>query len=150
MDENKDAVDYILADHEVLRDAFEELKRADESKRSDALQKAAMLLRAHSHAEEQHVYPALEVADEEERQEVQHGAEEHHEAEAQLEQLEACPVDSNEFISLRDEFIESVLHHMQEEEETTLPALRQAIAHDTLVEMGQSFEEQRLAEISAG
>lgn len=148
MSEN-DAVDYIIADHEVLRDALEELRTAKMDNRSESLARIGLLLRAHSHAEEQHVYPALEVVDEEEKQEAQHGAEEHHEAEALLIQLEGCPPDSSEFESLRDKFIESVTHHMQEEEEQTLPALRQTIDNETLIEMGKAFEEQRLAEISS-
>lgn len=150
MDKAKDAVDYILADHEELRRAFQRLTEAKESDREEIVQNVGLLIRAHSHAEEQHVYPALEVADEDERAEVEHGAEEHHEAEAILEQLESCPTDSSEFEVLRDQLVESVMHHMQEEEETTLPALRQSIDGETLVEMGRAFEEQRLAELSAG
>lgn len=150
MEKAKDAVDYILADHETLRRAFQRLAEAQESERQDIVKNVGMLIRAHSHAEEQHVYPALEVADEEERAEVEHGAEEHHEAEAILEQLESCPTDSNQFESLRDQLIEAVSHHMEEEEQTTLPALRQTIDDETLIEMGRSFEEQRLAELSAG
>lgn len=150
MEKAKDAVDYILDDHEILRRAFQRLSEAKESDRQDIVKNVGMLIRAHSHAEEQHVYPALEVADEEERAEVEHGAEEHHEAEAILEQLESCPPDSNQFESLRDQLIEAVSHHMEEEEQTTLPALRQTIDDETLVEMGRAFEEQRLAELSAG
>lgn len=145
----QDAVDYIIADHVVLREALETLRTAEIDNRAEALSTMGRLLRAHSHAEEQHVYPALEVVDEEEKQEAQHGAEEHHEAEALLIQLEGCPPDSSEFEGLRDQFVESVSHHMQEEEEQTLPALRQTIDRDTLIEMGRAFEEQRLAEISA-
>lgn len=144
----KDAVDYILADHEILRASLSSFQSAEGEERSRSLQELGTLLRAHSHAEEQHVYPALEVVDEEEKQEAQHGAEEHHEAEALLVQLEGCPVDSSEFESLRDQFIESVTHHMQEEEEQTLPALRQTIDNETLIDMGRAFEDQRLAEIS--
>lgn len=143
-----DAVDYILADHEVLRRSLDVLANAEAEERSDAVKEFGRLLRAHSHAEEQHVYPALEVVDEEEKQEAQHGAEEHHEAEALLVQLERCPADSSAFEPLRDQFIESVTHHMQEEEEQTLPALRQTIDAETLVEMGRAFEAQRLAEIA--
>ena len=149
-DGNQDAVDFILKDHEVLRDAMDTLKSAEQEKRSDAVTRFAMLLRAHSHAEEQHVYPALEVVDEEEKQEAQHGAEEHHEAEALLVQLEGCPPDSQEFEGIRDQLLESVTHHMQEEEEQTLPALRATIDAETLIDMGRAFEEQRMAEISAG
>lgn len=149
MSEN-DAVDYILADHQVLREALDALLTAQTEERNDAVNRFAMLLRAHSHAEEQHVYPALEVVDEEEKQEAQHGAEEHHEAETLLIQLEGCPRDSSEFEGIRDRLIESVTHHMQEEEEQTLPALRATLDPETLIDMGRAFEEQRLAEMSAG
>lgn len=147
---SRDAVDFILSDHEVLREAMSALEGANEGSRADAVTRFALLLRAHSHAEEQHVYPALEVVDEEEKQEAQHGAEEHHEAEALLIQLEGCPPDSQEFEGIRDQLLESVTHHMQEEEEQTLPALRATIDADTLIEMGRAFEEQRMAELSAG
>ena len=144
----KDAVDYIIDDHVLMREALEELRTANEQSRATLVQKIGAMLRAHSHAEEQHVYPALEVVGEEEGEEAQHGSEEHHEAEALLTQLEACPVDSNEFEGLASQFVESVLHHMDEEESETLPSLRQSVDEKTLREMGKAFEEQRKAELT--
>lgn len=144
----KDAVDYIIDDHVLMREALEALRSADEESRATWVQQVGAMLRAHSHAEEQHVYPALEVVGAEEGEEAQHGSEEHHEAEALLGRLEACPVDSSEFTAIADEFVESVLHHMDEEESQTLPSLRQSVDAQTLREMGKAFEEQRKSELS--
>jgi hemerythrin superfamily protein len=143
----KDAVDFIIEDHQVMRAAFDELNQATVDARPQLLKNVAAMLRAHSHAEERHVYPALLVADEDEKEDVHHGAEEHHEAEALLNQLEACPVDSGEFETLLDEFTEAVLHHMDEEESEILPGLRRTVDEKTLVDLGLAFEEQRLAEL---
>lgn len=144
----KDAVDYILEDHVLMREALEQLRTADGESRATLVQQVGAMLRAHSHAEEQHVYPALEVVGPEEGEEAQHGSEEHHEAEALLGRLEACPIDSADFPDLADQFIESVLHHMDEEESQTLPSLRQSVDPGTLQEMGAAFEEQRKSELS--
>jgi hemerythrin-like domain-containing protein len=144
----KDAVDFITEDHVLMREVLEQLRTADESSRQELVEKTGAMLRAHSHAEEQHVYPALEVVGQEEGEEVHHSAEEHHEAEALLSQLEACPIDSSEFPRLAQEFVESVLHHMDEEETSVLPSLRQTVDEKTLQEMGEAFEEQRKAEMS--
>lgn len=144
----KDAVDYIIEDHMVMREVLEQLRGASQEERAALVQQAGAMLRAHSHAEEQHVYPALEVVGEEESEEAEHGAEEHHEAEALLNQLETCPVDSSEFEGLADQFVESVLHHMDEEESETLPSLRQSVDAKTLEQMGKAFEKQRKRELS--
>lgn len=143
----KDAVDYITEDHVLMRQALEELRGADQESRGATVKRVGAMLRAHSHAEELHVYPALEVVGSEEGEEAQHGSEEHHEAEALLNQLEACPVDSGEFSRLAEEFIESVLHHMDEEETEVLPSLRQSVDAKSLQEMGSAFEEQRKSEL---
>lgn len=144
----KDAVDYIIEDHVLMREALEQLRGADVASRAALVHQVGAMLRAHSHAEEQHVYPALEVVGSDEGEAAQHGSEEHHEAEALLGQLEACPVDSADFKTIADEFIEAVLHHMDEEESETLPSLRQTVDVRTLQEMGRSFEEQRKSELS--
>lgn len=144
----KDAVDYITEDHVLMREVLEQLRGAGEESRASIVEQAGAMLRAHSHAEEQHVYPALEVVGTEEGEEAQHGSEEHHEAEALLGRLEACPVDSAEFPELADQFIEAVTHHMDEEESQMLPSLRQTVDAESLREMGEAFEAQRKAELS--
>jgi hemerythrin superfamily protein len=144
----KDAVDFITEDHVLMRAVLEELRTAEDGSRAELVHRAGAMLRAHSHAEERHVYPALEVVGGEEEEEAQHGSEEHHEAEALLDQLEACPVDSAEFPTIAGEFIESVLHHMDEEESEVLPSLRQTVDAQSLQEMGRAFEEQRKAELA--
>lgn len=143
----QDAVSAIMADHRRMERVFEKLRRGEGDRRS-LLDECAARLTAHSHAEEQRVYPTLAKADPAERGDVEHGTDEHHEAEQMLEGLLAMRPDAKEFDAALAEFIETVRHHVEEEETKILPALREAVDAETLNELGAIFEEIRLRELA--
>jgi hemerythrin superfamily protein len=141
-----DAVTVIKNDHRLLEGLFDRL-RSGQGDRQALLVEVAARLAAHSHAEEMKVYPALAQAEAGERAEVEHGAEEHHEAEQMLHRIMAMEPNDPEFESGLTQFVDAVLHHVQEEESELLPALQQAVDADKLEELGQSFEEIRAKEL---
>jgi hemerythrin superfamily protein len=141
-----DAVTLIKNDHRLMERLFEQLK-AGAGDRQALLVEVAARLAAHSHAEEMKVYPALAQAQPEEHGEVEHGAEEHHEAEQMLHLVMAMEPDAPEFESGLAQFVDAVLHHVQEEESELLPALEQAVDAAKLEELGQAFEEVRIKEL---
>ncbi|MFF5232234.1 hemerythrin domain-containing protein [Dactylosporangium sp. NPDC000521] len=136
-----DAVTLIMNDHRLMEQLFDRL-RAGSGDRQLLLDEIAARLTAHSHAEEQRVYPSLpaEVA--------QHGADEHHEAERMLHDLQRMGPEDEAFNDRLEDFIATVGHHVEEEETSTLPALRESVDADRLIELGAAFEQVRLEELA--
>ena len=136
-----DAVTLIMNDHRVMEQLFDRL-RAGAGDRQLLLDEIAARLTAHSHAEELQVYPSLPAG------EAHHGADEHHEAERMLHDLQRMGPDDEGFPDRLAEFIATVGHHVEEEETTILPALRDAVGPARLIEMGAAFEQVRLQELA--
>jgi hemerythrin superfamily protein len=138
----QDAVALITRDHRELEQLFERLRNEPEH-RAGLLNMVGPLLVAHSRAEEEHVYPKLAEARPEEKGEVHHGKEEHEEAEKLLAALQQADPDSPEFTQRLEKFVDAVTHHVEEEENKILPALREAVSKDRLGELGYAFAERR-------
>ena len=136
-----DAVTLIMNDHRIMEQLFDRL-RSGPGDRQVLLDEIAARLTAHSHAEELRVYPSLpaEVA--------HHGADEHHEAERMLHDLQRMGPDDDGFTDRLEDFIAAVGHHVEEEETSMLPALRESVDQVRLRELGAAFEEVRLAELA--
>lgn len=141
-----DAITLIKNDHRLLEKLFDQL-RAGRGDRQALLVEVAARLAAHSHAEEMKVYPALAQAEPDEHGEVEHGAEEHHEAEQMLHRLMAMRPDDAEFGPSLTQFVDAVLHHVREEEDELLPALQQAVDTTELEALGREFDEIRTKEL---
>ena len=136
-----DAVTAIKNDHRLMEKLFDQLTSGAGDRQSLLVEVAARLA-AHSHAEEMKVYPALARAKPGEYQEVEHGSQEHHEAEQMLHLVMALDPDEEQYTTALNAFIEAVKHHVEEEETELLPALQEAV--DAL---GEEFEEVRLKEL---
>jgi hemerythrin superfamily protein len=141
-----DAATLIKNDHRLLERLFDQLKSGG-SDRQALLVEVAARLAAHSHAEEMRVYPALAQAYPGWQGEVEHGAEEHHEAEQMLHRLMAMEPDDPRFESGLGDLVDGVLHHMREEESELLPALQHAVGAARLDELGQAFTDIRDREL---
>jgi len=133
----QDVVDLILHDHREFERLFAILRDQPE-------QRAAMtpvlttLLFAHGRAEESVVYPAA-ISEADEADEVEHSQEEHVEADALMEQLAGKDPDSAEFGDLLEQVVEAVTHHLEEEEESVLPGMRERLSAERLQELGEQF-----------
>jgi hemerythrin superfamily protein len=141
-----DAVTLIKNDHRLFEKLFDRLKSGRGDRQALLIEVAARLA-AHSHAEEMKVYPALAELQPGEGREVEHGAEEHHEAEQMLHRLMAMEPNDPEFESGLARFVEAVQHHVQEEETELLPALQRSADAAKLAELGRAFEEIRHREL---
>jgi hemerythrin superfamily protein len=130
-------VDLIMADHREVEKLFERMK-ADRGERPMLVPVVTALLIAHSRAEEAEVYPvARDEAGEED--EVAHSQEEHAEAETILERLKATDHNSDQFDELLEELIEAVTHHVEEEESSVLPGMRDGLSAERLEQLGEAF-----------
>lgn len=139
-----DVVDLIMQDHREFERLFAELENEPE-KRPALLPVLATLLTAHSRAEESDVYPAAAGAGGSD--DVAHSQEEHVEADQILERLVACDPTSSEFADVLAELVEAVTHHLQEEEETVLPHMRETMPADRLEALGEAFLSARAAHL---
>jgi hypothetical protein len=130
-------VELIMNDHREVERLFERMK-ADPSQRPMLVPVVTTLLVAHSRAEEAEVYPVARdeagIADD-----VAHSQEEHAEAEELLEKLKGLDHESEEFHSTLDDLIEAVTHHVEEEESTVLPGMRDNLSDDRLQELADAF-----------
>jgi hemerythrin superfamily protein len=131
-----DVVDLIVQDHRELQRMFEEL-RSDPSKRRALAPVMSTLLFAHSRAEESEVYPRARAAGGED--DVEHSQEEHLQADQLAERLTSLDPGSGEFGDVLEQLIDAVTHHLEEEEDSVLPHLRERMGADELANLGERF-----------
>lgn len=136
-----DLITLVTTDHRELERLFDMMKE-DRSSRPLALPLAVAMLEAHSEAEEDRVYPAV-AREAGEKDEAEHAAEEHHQAEDLGKHLLEMDWESKEFDRALEEWTSAVLHHVQEEENEILPALSEAVDSDRLRELGMQFASRR-------
>ncbi|GAA4552252.1 hemerythrin domain-containing protein [Amycolatopsis samaneae] len=138
---NVDVVELITEDHREVERLFEELKSAPR-KRPLLVPVLAALLTAHSRAEEAEVYPVART-EAGEADEVAHGQEEHAQAERLLARLVETDHDSDRFDKVLKELVEAVTHHVEEEESTVLPRMREHLDDRRRAELGRVFAASR-------
>ncbi|TWP52611.1 hemerythrin domain-containing protein [Lentzea tibetensis] len=138
-----DVVELILADHRRFEEMFREL-RDRTSNRATVLGELAAVLVAHAEAEEAEVYPALKRYSAVENEEVDHGAEEHHEGnEKLLALMEVADTSSEEWEAKLEELVKATNHHLDEEERTILNDARSEVPAERKDELGKAFWEAR-------
>ena len=131
-----DVVDLIISDHRELQRLFEVL-RNEPDKRPAMAPVMSTLLFAHSRAEESEVYPQAREAGGDE--DVEHSQKEHLVADQLAERLTGLDPESAEFSDVLEELVHAVTHHLEEEEETVLPHMRERMDGDTLQQLGERF-----------
>lgn len=136
-----DLITMVTTDHRELQRLFDMMK-TDRSSRPLALPLAVAMLEAHSEAEEDRVYPAV-AREAGEKDEAEHAAEEHHQAESLGMHLLEMDWESEEFDRALEEWVGAVVHHIEEEENEILPALSEAVGSERLRELGLQFATRR-------
>jgi hemerythrin superfamily protein len=140
-----DVVDLIIADHREVERLFDLLQN-EPDKRALTLPTLSALLIAHSRAEEAEVYPAAR-SEAAETDEVAHSQEEHAEAEQLLERLQGIDPAAAEFGPALEELVKAVRHHVDEEETSVLPGIRDRIDEGRREELGAAFAASRAAHL---
>jgi hemerythrin superfamily protein len=140
-DEGGDVVDLIMQDHREVERLFDELRTHPE-KRPLLVPVLAMVLTAHSRAEEAEVYPVAKDKTGQADQ-VAHSQEEHLQAERLLARLADTGPQSKKFDELLAKLVEAVNHHVQEEESTVLPGIRERLDHKTRMRLARAFVTSR-------
>jgi hemerythrin-like domain-containing protein len=137
--DSRDVIELILDDHREFERLFRALRNRDENRQA-RLRELADLLVAHAEAEEREVYPVLKREAPQEREEIAHGHEEHvdgHEALAALQEI--SDGDQETFEERLEELVETVMHHLDEEERDVLNAARENVDRETREKLGDAF-----------
>jgi hemerythrin superfamily protein len=135
-----DVVDLIMSDHREVERLFDVLKN-DASSRRLNLPVLTTLLTSHSRAEEAEVYPAAAEAGGAE--DVEHSQKEHLEAEQLLAKLAETDPEDPEFEDRLQELVDAIKHHVEEEETTVLPGMRERMNEDQLRDLADRFSAAR-------
>lgn len=136
-----DVVALIEADHREVERLFDVLKKQP-GQRPLYVPVLCSLLVAHSRAEESEVYPVAR-SEAGETDEVAHSQEEHIQAEELLVKLMATDHTSPDFDTALEKVIESVTHHVEEEESSVLPGIRENLPEDRRMELATAFATAR-------
>ena len=147
-----DATKLLVADHNRVKGLFARYKKAHEAghtKEAAALaDKIIEELRVHTTIEEEVFYPAVHDMSEKLADAVDEGVEEHHVVKILLDEIEGLTPGSDEWSAKMTVVMESVEHHVEEEEGEMFPKVRSNSEAARREELGDLLE-ARKAELGA-
>ena len=130
---------------EALFERFEHLPADDLEQKRQVVDKIIEHLAVHAAIEEQVFYPGIRTAAPDADDEVLEGLEEHHVVKWTLSELERTSPGDERFDAKMRVLMESVRHHVEEEENDLFPKVREALTNQQLEEMGDALETARQA-----
>jgi hemerythrin superfamily protein len=141
-DQGPDAVKLLLRQHGEIRRLFEEfsgLSDRPSQRKQDIVRELITLLVKHAEIEEQVFYPAVRAELQEEEQ-IDESLEEHHAAELLLSELDSMTSDAPRFDAKVTVLMETVMHHLEEEEGELFPRVLESMSEDRRRELGAAME----------
>ncbi|MDQ1711448.1 MAG: hypothetical protein QOE45_898 [Frankiaceae bacterium] len=142
-----DAITSLRDDHkrvEKLFKQFEKIADGDDDKAKTAIVKEVIReLSVHAAIEEQVFYPSVRKQVPDVADEVLEGLEEHHVVKWTLSELDGMKPSEERFKAKVTVLMESVRHHVEEEEGEMFPKVREALGRKALQEMGETLEAAR-------
>ena len=141
-----DAITLLKQDHKTVEGLFKKFQKAGEGAKKtqkDLADKIVEELSVHTAIEEQVFYPAVREALEEEEDTILEGIEEHHVAKILLAEISDMEPEDERFRAKVTVLIESVRHHVEEEEKELFPEVRKALGRRKLGEIGDQLEEAK-------
>lgn len=142
-----DAITLLKNDHKTVERLFKRFEKAekadDDDTKAEVVEEIVKELAVHAAIEEQVFYPAVreEVPDEEDM--VLEGLEEHHIVKWTLSELADMTPDDERFDAKVTVLMESVRHHVEEEESELFPEVRKALGRKRLGEIGDALEQAK-------
>ncbi|MGI8686753.1 MAG: hemerythrin domain-containing protein [Acidimicrobiales bacterium] len=144
-----DALALLTADHNRVRGLFARFQEAEEAKDTGALatltETILTELEVHTTIEEEIFYVEVSAADDEIREVVTEGVEEHHVVKILAEEIKQLEPGGEVWVAKCKVLIENVEHHAEEEETELFPSVRKALSADALVDMAQRMEARKAA-----
>jgi hemerythrin superfamily protein len=135
------ANDLLMQDHRELEDAYTDFVGAEGRERDELAKQILTDLTVHAVIEEEFYYPALEEAGEKALADEYRA--EHAGVKVYIGKLSMMDVQSDEYEPTMKAMMESVMHHVAEEESTALPRMESIIGTERLEEMVPAMEERK-------
>lgn len=149
MGQPEDAIAMLKADHQRVRDLFQEYEAAqDQQAERDIAEEAFVELEMHTQLEEQVFYPAVEDETDEQGQElVEESLQEHQTVKDLIQELREMGPDAKAFDTQFKELVRNVEQHVEEEESQMFPLAEDQLADEVedLMDEMQELKEQLLA-----
>jgi hemerythrin superfamily protein len=141
-----DAIVLLKADHKEVRKLFREFEKAGdgaETRKGQLVKKILEELTVHTYIENEVMYPEVRKLVPEIEDDILESYEEHHVADVLCMELFVMKPDSDRFDAKTTVLIESVQHHIEEEEGEWFPKVREALGRNDLNELGERMLEAK-------
>lgn len=141
-----DAITLLKQDHKTVDGLFKKFEKAGDNAyktKGDLADKVIEELSVHAFIEEQVFYPAVREAVPDEEDTVLESLEEHHVVKWLLSELDGMSPEEERFDAKMTVLIESVRHHVEEEETELFPEVRKALGRKKLGEVGAAMEKAK-------
>ena len=141
-----DAIAMLRADHREVERLFKQFEKAGpnaHATRRQIVDKIVKELSVHAVVEEQVFYPAVRDAVPDAEDEVLESLEEHHIVKWTLAELENMDPEDERFVPKATVLMESVRHHVEEEEDELFPKVREVLKRKALTELGEAMGEAK-------
>ena len=138
------AIDLLKEDHDKVDKLFQKVKATPDGDHKDLFEQIKAELDVHTHIEETIFYPKLkEDGDDELKDIVLEGIEEHRQAKMFLKELASLADESEKFDPKLKVLMEDIAHHVQEEEGQMFPMIKEQFDEFTLQELGKEMEKEK-------
>ena len=141
-----DAIVLLKQDHKEIRRLFTSFQRAGENaaeRKGKIVQQILEALTVHTYLENECMYPETRRLLPDLEDDVLESYEEHHVADVLCAELAAMKPDDERFHAKTTVLIESVLHHIEEEEQDWFPKVRDGLGRKQLQQIGARMLEMR-------
>lgn len=139
-----DAIELLKADHDKVEDLFKQVEATeDENKKHGLFVQIKNELLTHTHIEETIFYPAIMV-NEEIKDIVLEGLEEHKQAKILLREIPNLSDGSEKFDPKLKVLMEDIEHHVKEEEEEMFPLVKKAFDKEKLEALGNQLAAEKV------
>jgi hemerythrin superfamily protein len=139
---SNDAIVLLKEDHKEIRKAFRDFQAAGEdatARKGQLVTKIIELLTVHTYIENEVMYPRVRELLPELEDDVLESYEEHHVADVLVMELSGMSATDERFDAKTTVLIESVTHHMEEEEQDWFPKVRDGLGRKALQEIGEEM-----------
>jgi len=141
-----DAIVMLKEDHARVRKLFAEFQNTSDratKTRNEVVKRILEELTVHTYLENEVMYPEVRRLVPDLEEDVLESYEEHHVADVLCFELATMDADDERFEAKTAVLIESVTHHVDEEEQAWFPKVREALGRKQLQELGARMAELR-------
>ncbi|NYG05805.1 hemerythrin superfamily protein [Phycicoccus badiiscoriae] len=140
-----DAIVILKDDHKEVRALFREFEKSTTTKarKGAIVSKVIELLTVHTYIENEVMYPEVRRLLPELEDDVLESYEEHHVADVLVMELSTLKPGDERFEAKTTVLIESVRHHMEEEEQDWFPKVREGLGRNQLQDLGARLLEAK-------